>query len=88
MSTLHDVANTLESVADRINHQNGYNLFDERRGDTQHVIAEFNAYADQLRAHIEIDPLPPKRLLVELTGALNSPECESAIALIQGDYTR
>lgn len=88
MSALHDVANTLESVADRINHQNGYNLFDERRGDTQHVIAEFNAYADQLHAQIETDPMPPQRLLGELTGALNSPERDSAIALIQSDYTR
>lgn len=88
MSDLHDLANTFEPIADSINNTTGYNLFDDRRGDVDHVVAQLNSYADHLRAAIEVDPMPPVKLLAELTEALDSPERDAAIALIQADYKR
>lgn len=85
---LHDLANTFEPIGDTLNHRNGYNLFDDRFGVVDHVVAQLNSYADQLRAAIEVDPMPPVKLLAELTEALDSPERDAAIALIQADYKR
>ncbi|MDO3107046.1 hypothetical protein [Mycobacteroides abscessus] len=88
MTELHAVAGAFESAADTINHQYGYNLFDERRLDIAQTVAALHTYADDLRAATLTDPLPPIAQFKAITGALNSPEHEAAITLIRADYTR